>query len=158
MLTLIVFSPAVCILAISNWLLWEPRSQVLGPQRSVLYSCNIDSCMAPMCQATLWPPMCSWQRCCSSPSCWGRPSSTQGGGTCQMKRLYTPGQADLVDRVKIWGLLLQFMLTLIMIILKWTSMCQVYVMSHYFRDYNSWVANMNNMKGGEAGKKNYEIK
>ena len=28
----------------------------------------------------------------------------------------------------------------------------------YFRDYNSWVANMNNMKAAEAGQNNYEIK
>ena len=26
------------------------------------------------------------------------------------------------------------------------------------RDYNSWVANMNNMKGGDAGKNKFEIK
>ena len=26
------------------------------------------------------------------------------------------------------------------------------------RDYNSWVANMNNMKAGDAGKNKFEIK
>ena len=30
--------------------------------------------------------------------------------------------------------------------------------THYFRDYNSWVANMNNMKSVEAGQNNFEIK
>ena len=27
-----------------------------------------------------------------------------------------------------------------------------------FRDYNSWVSNMNKMKAGDAGQNNYEIK
>ena len=32
------------------------------------------------------------------------------------------------------------------------------VMKIISRDYNSWVANMNNMKGGDAGKNKFEIK
>ena len=35
----VLISPAVRVLAISDWVLWESRSQGLGPQRSVL--CHI---------------------------------------------------------------------------------------------------------------------
>ena len=45
----VLISPAVRVLAISDWVLWEPRSQGLGPQRSVLSHFNWKSLI------WLWP-------------------------------------------------------------------------------------------------------
>ena len=101
-----------------------------------------------------WPPMFSlWH------SSWWLSFSLlvwyiTGKEICQMRRLSIQGKVLEImesNHVFIWCI-------------AYHMICEVTCFKFllwsvsYFRDYNSWVANMNNMKAAEAGQNNYEIK